>query len=101
MRNHFLLLGHRFLNLAVPTDDLLVAFLTVGVETAAAILAAISTDYEAAATPGSQQIERTPAKQTVEILRVRSRMAGKVFTFPMGKIRAFFIRSQISQSFYR
>lgn len=99
MRNHFLLLGHRFLHFAVPSDDLPIAFPAVGVETAAAILAAIGTDHKVAAAPGPQQIEGTPAEKTVEVLRVRSRVAGEIFTLAVGEIGVFFIRSQAPQSF--
>ena len=99
MRNHFLLPGHRFLNLTVPVDNLPIVLPPVGVEAAGTVLAAIRMNHKVSPAPGAQQIERTPAEQTVEILRVRPRMAGKVFTFLVGEIRAFFIHNQISPSF--
>lgn len=97
--NSFLLAGHSLHNFAISVDNLPIVLSPVGVEAAGTVLAAIRTDHKVSPAPGPQQIERTPAEQTVEILRVRPRMAGKVFTFPVGEIRAFFIRSQMSQSF--
>lgn len=91
------LLDHTF-DLAVPSDDFPAAFPPMGVETAGTVFAPVRTDHKVSPTPGPQQIEGAPAEQTVEILRVRSRVAGKVFTFPMGEIRAFFVCNQISQS---
>lgn len=82
----FLFAGHCFGNLAVPTDDFFIVLPSVGVQAAAAILAPIRTNYEAAATFGAQQVERTITKQTVKIIRIRPWVAGKIFTFPVGEI---------------
>lgn len=99
MRNHFLFLGHRSLNLSVPSDNFPIAFPPVGVEAAGTVLSPVRADHKVSPALGPQQIEGTPAEQAVEILRVRSRMAGEIFTLAVGEIGAFFIRSQISQSF--
>lgn len=82
----FLFAGHCFGDLAVAADDFLIVLPPVGVQAAAAILAAIRTNYEAAATFGAQQVERTITKQTVKIIRISPWVAGEKLAFPVGEI---------------
>ena len=71
----------------------------MGVQAAAAILTPVRMDHKAAPAPGPQQIEGAVAEQAVEILWVRPRMAGKIFTFPVGEVSIFFVLGQGPQSF--
>ena len=99
MRNSFLFSRHRIHDLSISADNLLIALPPVGVETARTVLAAVGTDHKISSAPGPQQIEGAVTEQTVEILRIRSRMAGKVFTFPVGEVGVFFVCGQAPQSF--
>lgn len=50
--------------------------------------ALVIAEIPAAARP--QRVERTPAEEAVEILRIRARVAGKEFTFPVREILIVF-----------
>jgi hypothetical protein len=50
-----------------------------------AVLDAILPVAEISATPVTKEIKGTVAEQTVEVLRIRSGMTGKVFAFPVAE----------------
>ena len=78
-------LFRKFQNLWHFFHDFSIIFPAVGTETVGAVFDAIGQIAETAATAIPQSVQRTVTKQTVEGIRIRPRMTGEIFTFPVLK----------------
>ncbi len=57
----------------------------MGNQTVRTVLDALVSIAEVPAAALTQRVKRAVAEQTVEAVRVRTRMAGKIFTFPVAE----------------
>lgn len=87
--------GHEGQKLLIPAQNGVIALPKVGIDAAAAILAAVFQIGELPAAAIPQHIERTKAEQAVEVVRVCPLVAGEVFTGTIGEVSVVMVHRKV------
>ena len=87
--------GHEGQKLLIPAQNGVIALPKVGIDAAAAILAAVFQIGELPAAAIPQHIERTEAEQAVEVVRVCPLVAGEVFTGMVGEVSVVMVHRKV------
>ena len=87
--------GHQGQKLLIPSQNGVIALPKVGIDAAAAILAAVFQIGELPAAAVPQHIERTKAEQAIEVVRVSPLVAGEVFTGTIGEVSVVMVHKKV------
>ena len=87
--------GHQGQKLLIPGQNSVIVLPQVGIDAAAAILAAVFQIGELSAAAIPQHIEGTEAEQAVEVVRVCPFVAGEVFTGTIGEVSVVMVHRKV------